>query len=100
VALVEVPSDLQLRRVEAEAVTVAGNEALPTDRAQPVTTVVPENRRGRGDGGDRGDVEVAGGAGVERGGDQRGLSRQRDADALQRDEQEQREVAVALPPAR
>ena len=80
--------------LEPNVASVPFHQPVATRAADPVSDVVPQDRaRRRGDD-DPEDREPPRRAGIDGGGDQHGLARHRDADALDADEDEDGEVTI------
>src|SRR4051812_20084261 len=94
VPLEHIPRDLQVPLVDAELRAVANQEPVAARAADRVADVVADDRaRGRRHD-DALDRQVAGGAGVDRGDHEHRLARRGDAEALDRDDREDGEIAV------
>ena len=96
VALEEISGDLDFRLVEAHQVAVADEQSVAALVPDPVAGRVADDGGGGGHGEDPPDVELPGVAGVDRGGHQGRLPRERHPEALQPDEQGHGEVAPTL----
>jgi hypothetical protein len=79
---------------EANKFAVAQKEFRAPCPADPETDIVADDRARRRAGDDKGEVELASGSGINRGQNQNGFSRQRNARALQHDDEEDDPIAV------
>jgi len=90
----QVASDIELHAVQADITSITFSQPQAPRPADPVAGIVAGDGRGGRDDRQHHDVKVVRRAGVERRGDQRALSGQRDPRALQGDQREHRVIAV------